>query len=54
MAKFKCKHSGTVLEFLVESDVAEMRRHEEYEEVLEEGQNKVEPVPPPPKKRKEK
>jgi hypothetical protein len=33
--KFKCKQSGTVTEFLYEHDIASMRKHPEYEEVVE-------------------
>ena len=36
MSKFKCKLSGTVVEFLSEHDIETMRQHPDYEEVVEE------------------
>lgn len=36
MAKFKCKQSGNVFEFLHEHDIKTMRKHSEYTEVIEE------------------
>ena len=36
MAKFKCVISGGVYEFTTEHDIAGMRAHTEYEEVVEE------------------
>jgi hypothetical protein len=36
MAKFKCKQSGNVFEFLLEHDIKTMRKHSEYTEVIEE------------------
>lgn len=36
MAKFKCVISGGVYEFTTEHDIAGMRAHSEYEEVIEE------------------
>ena len=36
MAKFKCVISGGVYEFNTEHDIAGMRAHSEYEEVVEE------------------
>ena len=36
MAKFKCKHTGCVYEWLDKETIANMREHDEYEEVLEE------------------
>ena len=36
MAKFKCVISGGVYEFTTEHDIAGMRAHSEYEEVVEE------------------
>jgi hypothetical protein len=44
MAKFKCKHSGTVIEFINEWDIEGMRAHTEYEEVVEESAPVQEPV----------
>jgi hypothetical protein len=40
MAKFKCLVSGTVVNFEYEHDIADMRKHPQYEEVVE----KVQPV----------
>lgn len=34
MAKFKCVHTGNIVEFTNESDAAVMRKHTEYTEVL--------------------
>lgn len=36
MAKFKCNHSGNVVEFLLEHDIKTMRAHSEYTEVVAE------------------
>lgn len=36
MAKFKCNHSGNIVEFLLEHDIKTMRSHPEYTEVVEE------------------
>ena len=36
MAKFKCNHSGNIVEFLSEHDIKTMRTHPEYTEVVEE------------------
>ena len=33
MALFKCKRSGTVIEFTAQHDIDEMKRHHEYEYV---------------------
>ena len=33
--RFKCKQSGNVFEFHMDHDVNTMRKHPEYEEVLE-------------------
>ena len=37
MAKFKCKLSGNVYEFVNDFDIKDMRDHPQYEEVLEES-----------------
>ena len=34
MAKFKCNHSGNIVEFLLEHDIKTMRAHPEYTEVV--------------------
>ena len=36
MAKFKCVHTGNIVEFNNESDAEVMRKHNEYTEVLDE------------------
>lgn len=36
MAKFKCKHTGNVVEFTLQNDIDTMRKHNEYVEVVEE------------------
>lgn len=36
MAKFKCMQTGQVYEFALEHDVVQMRKHPDYEEVIEE------------------
>ena len=48
MAKFKCIVTGEVYEFTAEHDIAGMRVHSEYEEVVEE----VVVVEEKPKKKK--
>lgn len=50
MAKFRCKQSGTVLEFTQEHDIEQLRQQEDYEEVVEEEQKK----PPVKRTRKSK
>jgi hypothetical protein len=35
MAKFKCVHTGNIVEFNNESDAEVMRKHNEYTEVLD-------------------
>ena len=35
MAKFKCKHTGCLYEWTDESTIKEMRKHAEYEEVVD-------------------
>lgn len=34
MAKFKCNQSGNVIEFMQEHEIAEMRKHGGYTEVV--------------------
>lgn len=43
MAKFKCNQSGNTVEFFQEHEIAEMRKHGGYTEVIE----VVEVTPPP-------
>jgi hypothetical protein len=43
MAKFKCKHTGCVYEWMDNETVENMRLHEEYEEIVV----VVSPVPVP-------
>lgn len=45
MAKFKSLATGEVYEFTVEHDIAGMRAHSEYEEVIEEEEVVVEEKP---------
>ena len=45
MAKFRCKVSGGVFEFTNENDIEQLRKQEDYEEVIEET-----PPPSPPVK----
>ena len=47
MAKFKCKLSGCVAEFNLEHDIAEMRKHEGYEEVKEVKEARLSDEQPP-------
>lgn len=43
MAKFKCKHTGNVYEFLSPQDIETLREHDEYEEMVEEEVEEVKP-----------
>jgi hypothetical protein len=45
MAKFKCKHTGCVYEWMDEQIVTDMRKHSEYEEVVV-VEKKKKPAPP--------
>ena len=50
MAKFRCKQSGTVIEFLNDYDIDSMKGHPEYERLDEEGHavaetEEVKPLP---------
>lgn len=38
MAKFKCLVSGTIVEFHYDHDIADMRKHPQYEEVVEKAE----------------
>ena len=49
MAKFRCKASGGVMEFTNEYDIEQLRKQEDYEEIVEET-----PSPPVKKTRKTK
>jgi hypothetical protein len=44
MAQFKCKLSGTQITVENDWDIKTMRRHPEYDEIVEEVKPKVEPV----------
>jgi hypothetical protein len=35
MAKFKCQHTGNIVEFTTEHDILTMQKHTEYTEVLD-------------------
>jgi hypothetical protein len=45
LAKFKCVHTGTVLEFKSLFDIQEMRKHPEYTEVKEDKQEAKKEAP---------
>ena len=50
MAKFRCKQSGTVIEFLNDYDIDSMKGHPDYERLDEEGHavaetEEVKPLP---------
>ncbi len=42
--KFKCNHTGNIVEFFSEHDIKDMQRHPEYTEVVEEKEVVVEKV----------
>lgn len=46
MAKFRCKASGGIVEFHNEYDIEQLRKQQDYEEVVEEAKKQ------PPTKRK--
>lgn len=50
MAIFKCKASGNTVEFKEQHDIDQMRKHPEYEEVVE----VVKAAPTPVKKQEKK
>ena len=52
MAKFRCKQSGNVFVFESEHDIKGLRKHPEYEEVIEETVQKVETYEETPTYRK--
>ena len=37
MAKFRCKQSGTIIEFTVQYDIDSMKGHPDYERLDDEG-----------------
>ena len=50
MAKFRCKQSGTIIEFLNDYDIDSMKGHPDYERLDEEGHavaetEEVKPLP---------
>ena len=49
MAKFKCLLSGTVVNFEYDHDIADMRKHPQYEEVIETSEVKKESPKKEPK-----
>jgi len=49
MAKFKCQHTGNIVEFTAEHDIDAMRKHTEYTEVQPEPVEEVKPVVKPRK-----
>ena len=48
MAKFKCNQSGNTIEFFQEHEIAEMRKHSGYTEVVVEAPK---PTPSSPSKK---
>ena len=46
MAKFRCKLSGNIFEFINEFDIEDMREHPQYEEVEDEEDSKKKVVKP--------
>jgi hypothetical protein len=52
MAKFKCVHTGNIVEFNNESDAEVMRKHNEYTEVLDAPLEEPAAEEAAPKKRK--
>lgn len=54
MAKFKCQHTGNIVEFTAEHDIDAMRKHTEYTEIFDYVGEKVklEEVKPVVKPRK--
>jgi hypothetical protein len=51
MAKFKCKHTGCVYEWADEQTIEDMRKHSEYEEIVDVPAPVliVKPIPKPKK-----
>ena len=52
MAKFKCVHTGNIVEFTTEHDIATMQKHTEYTEVLDAPLEEPAAEEAAPKKRK--
>jgi len=52
MAKFKCQHTGNIVEFTTEHDIATMQKHTEYTEVLDAPLEEPAAEEVAPKKRK--
>jgi hypothetical protein len=48
--KFKCKHTGNIVEFTSEHDIKSMLTHPEYTVVTEETKQEVVKETPPKKK----
>ena len=46
MAKFRCKVSGNIVEFVYEVDIKSTRRNKGYEEVIEETVSEETPTTP--------
>ena len=47
MAKFKCQHTGNIVEFTTEHDIATMQKHTEYTEVFDFVGKRVQLEPDP-------
>ena len=52
MAKFKCHHTGNIVEFTTEHDILTMQKHTEYTEVLDAPLEEPAAEEAAPKKRK--
>ncbi len=52
MAKFKCQHTGNIVEFTTEHDILTMQKHTEYTEVLDASLKEPAAEEVAPKKRK--
>lgn len=50
MAKFRCKASGNIVEFIYEVDIKSTRRNKGYEEIIEQQTSVSEETPTTPKK----
>ena len=44
MATFRCKQTGNLVDFDLEWDIAQMKSHPDYDEVIEEVKQEEKPV----------
>jgi len=44
MAKFRCKASGGVVEFVNEYDIEQIRKQDDYEEIVEQQKEEQKPA----------